>query len=40
MQRITPFSIPNFHGLENEDLNEFLFHFEVLCIGYGYCNNS
>lgn len=35
MQSIPPSILPNFHGLENEDPDEFLFQFEVLCRGYG-----
>ena len=37
---IPPHVLPNFHGLENEDPNVFLFQFEVLCRGYGYCAND
>ena len=32
--------LPNFHDLENEDPNVFLFQLEVLCRGYGYCSND
>ena len=38
-KRIPPHVLPNFHGLENEDPDVFLFQFEVLCRGYGYCAN-
>ena len=31
---------PHLHGLENEDPDVFLFQFEVLCRGYGYCAND
>ena len=37
---IPPHVLPNFHGLENEDPDVFLFQFEVLCRGYGYCAND
>ena len=37
---ISPHVLPNFHGLENEDPDVFLFQFEVLCRGYGYCSND
>jgi len=40
MKNIPPSTIPIFHGLTNEDLDAFLFQFEVLCRGYGYCTNS
>ena len=39
-KRIPPHVLPNFHGLENEDPDVFLFQFEVLCRGYGYCAND
>ena len=39
-KRIPPHVLPNFHGLENEDLDVFLFQFEILCRGYGYCFND
>lgn len=34
---IIPLSLPNFHGLVNEDPDTFLFEFEILCRGYDYC---
>jgi hypothetical protein len=40
MQSIPPSNLPNFHGLENEDPDAFLFQFEVLCRGYGYFTND
>ena len=40
IQRIPPHIQPNFHGLENEDPDVFLFQFEILCRGYGYCSND
>lgn len=39
MHSIPPYALPKFHGLENEDPDTFLFEFEVLCRGYGYCTN-
>ena len=39
MKGISPHVLPNFHGLENEDPDIFLFQFEVLCRGYGYRSN-
>ena len=35
-----PHVLPSFHGLENEDPDVFLFQFEILCRGYGYCSND
>ena len=40
MKRIPPHVLQNFHGLENEDPDVFLFQFEVICRGYGYCDNN
>ena len=37
---IPPHVLPNFHGLENEDPDVFLFQFEIICRGYGYCAND
>ena len=37
---IPPHVLPSFHGLENEDPDVFLFQFEILCRGYGYCSND
>ena len=37
---IPPSSLPNFHGLENEDPDTFLFEFEILFRGYDYCTND
>ena len=39
IQIIPPHVQPNFHGLENEDPDVFLFEFEVLCRGYYYTND-
>ena len=38
IQRVPPPILPNFHGLENEDLDEFLFQFEILCRVYNVQN--
>ena len=40
MQSIPPSSLPNFHGMENEEPDGLLFQFKVLCRGYGYCTND
>ena len=41
MKSIPSHVLPNFHGLENEDPDVFLFQFEVLCRIYGtYCSND
>jgi len=40
MHIIPPSSLLNIHGLANEDLDTFLFDFEVLCRGYDYCTND
>ena len=37
---IIPPSLPNFHGLANEDPHTFMFEFEILCRGYDYCTND
>ena len=37
---IPPHVLPNFHGLENEDPDAFLFQFDVLCRAYGNCAND
>ena len=39
MQSIPPHVLPNFHGLEKEYPDVFLFEFEVLCRGY-HCTND
>ena len=38
IQCIPPSILPNFHRLENEDPNEFLFQLEILCRGYDVQN--
>ena len=37
---IIPPSLPNFHGLANEDPDTFLFEFEILCRGCDYYTND
>ena len=36
MKEIPLQHIPTFHGLISEDLDSFLFEFDVLCRGYDY----
>ena len=36
MKKIPPSFIPKFHGLRSEDLETFLFEFEIVCRSYGY----
>ena len=40
MHIIPPSSLPNFHGLANEDPDTFLFEFKILCRGYDYSTNN
>ncbi len=40
MHIIPPSSLPNFHGLDNEDPDILLFQLEVLCRGYDYFTND
>lgn len=40
MHIIPPSSLPNFHGLTNEDPNTLLFEFEILCRWYDYYTND
>ena len=40
MHIFPPLSLPNLHGLKNEDPDKFLFEFEILCRGYDYCTND
>jgi hypothetical protein len=32
MKNIPPSALPHFHGLSSEDLNTFIFEFDVLCV--------
>ena len=36
MKNIPLTALPNFHGLTTEDLDEFLFEFDILCRSYDY----
>jgi len=40
MKKITPLEIMNFNGLESEDLDTFIFEFNVLHKSYEYTKNS
>jgi len=40
MKNISPSILPNFHGVRHEDLETFLFEFEVLCRSYDYLLDS
>ena len=40
MKNISPFVLPNIHGLKSEDPETFLFEFEVLCRTYDYLEDS
>ena len=40
MKNIPPYFLPNFHGLRLEDLDTFLFEFEIFCRYYGYLLNT
>ena len=35
MKKIPPSFLPKFHGLRSEDLETFLFEFEIVCRSYG-----
>jgi len=36
MKNIPPFVLPNFYGISIEDLDSFMFEFDILCRTYGY----
>ena len=40
IKNISPSILPNFHGKRNEDLETFLFEFEVLCRSYDYLHDA
>jgi len=40
MKNISPSVLPNFYGLRSEDLETFLFEFEVPCRTYDYLEDS
>ena len=40
MKNIPPSILPNFYGTSAEDLDAFVFEFDVLCQTYGYTNEA
>ena len=40
MKNIPPSILPNFYGTSTEDLDAFLFEFDVLCRTYGYTDDT
>jgi hypothetical protein len=40
MKNIPLSDLPNFHGLSTEDLDEFLFEFDILCRIYDYTTTA
>ena len=40
MKNISPSVLPNFHGSRNEDPEEFLYEFEVVCRTYDYLEDA
>ena len=40
MKNIPPFSLPTFYGKRNEDLDTFLFKFDILCRSYNYLQDA
>jgi hypothetical protein len=40
MKSIPHSALPKFHGLSKEDLDTFLFEFDVLCRSYDYVTND
>jgi hypothetical protein len=40
MKNIPHSTLPNFHGLSKEDLDTFLFEFDVLCRSYDYVTDA
>jgi len=40
MKNIPHLVLPNFHGLSKEDLDTFLFEFDVLCRSYDYVTDA
>ena len=36
MKNIPPSALPHFHGMSSEDLDSFLFEFDILCRNYNY----
>ena len=40
MKNIPPSSLPTFYGKSNEDLDTFLFEFNILCRSYNYLQDA
>lgn len=40
MKNISPLFLPHFHDKVHEDLNYFLFEFDILCRSYDYSSDS
>ena len=40
MKNISPLVLPRFYGKAAEDLDEFLFKFDILCRSYDYTTNA
>lgn len=40
MKNIPPSALPYFHGMSTEDLDSFLFEFDILCCSYNYVNDA
>ena len=40
MKNISPSVLPHFHGMSTEDLDSFLFEFDILCRSYNYVNDA
>jgi len=40
MKNIPPSVLPNFYGMSSEDLDSFMFEFDILCRTYGYTDDT
>ena len=40
LKNIPPSSLPTFYGKSNEDLDTFLFEFDILCRSYNYLQDA
>ena len=40
MKNISSSVLPHFHGKATEDLNKFLFYFDILCCSYDYTSSE
>ena len=40
MKNIPPCILPNFYGMTYEDMDSFLFNFDILCRMYGYTDDT